>query len=81
MDRISTEARDGVDVPDLCCRHGHLVSLGSGPQPVTILVSDACAATGARPIWATRTVNWGYGILWTRTMAADPATLRVCVDV
>lgn len=79
--RISTEARDGVDAPDLCCCQGHLDSLRSEPQSVTISVSDACAATGTRPIWATRTVNWGYGNLWTRTMAVDPDTLRVCVDV
>lgn len=80
-------ARVCVGTPGPCCHRGLCGCPWSGPQPVIMLVSEGCAAAGARPIWVARVFNWIYGINQTRAVAEDhvwgcgAATSRVCVDV
>lgn len=79
-------AEASVDVPGPCCSQGPHGCLGSGPQPVTMLVSEGCTAVGVRQTWVINTVNWGHGLVWARVVdkghvwVHDPA-IRVCADV
>lgn len=80
-------ARVCIGTPGPCCHQGLCVCLGSGPQPVTMLVSEGCATAGARPIWVARVFNLIYGINQTKATAEDHvwvcghAASRVCVVV
>lgn len=64
-------ARVFVGTPGPCCHQGLSGCLWSGPQPVTMLVSEGCAAAGARPIWVVRVFNWICVINQIRAVAED----------